>query len=145
LTIVVDTNVMIAALIQAGIVRGLVLGNPDVFIAPEECVLEAWETRGDWNRRRVPDALIREALDLMTDRFVAVVTRPTHAEREPEARTLIRDPDDVPVVALALAVDNQGIWTFNTKDFSTPELLARVRVLGTGEVKALLKGSTEDR
>ncbi len=76
LNIIVDTNVIVAALIQRGIVRELILRRPD--------------------------------------------------------------PDDVPVVALALAVDNEGIWTFNTKDFSDPRLLPRLRILGTAEVKSLL-------
>lgn len=138
LTIVVDTNVIVAALIQRGIVRELLLGHRDVFVTPEACIGEVWENRGEWNRGRVPDDLVRETLDLMTEQFVAVVPRPTSGAREREARALIRDPDDVPVVALALSIDNEGIWTFNTKDFSSPELLARVRILGPGEVKALL-------
>jgi hypothetical protein len=87
---------------------------------------------------------VREALDALTEEFVTVVSRPTYSEREREAEKLIRDPDDVPVAALALAVDNRGIWTFTTRDFSRPALLARVRVLGTAEVKALFSGEQAD-
>jgi len=67
-----------------------------------------------------------------------MVPEQTYAEREGEAGALIRDPDDVPVVAVALSIDHLGIWTFNAKDFSTLKLLARTRILGTGEVKAVL-------
>ena len=141
MNIIVDANVIVAALIQRGIVRQLVLANPGVFLTPDACVDEVWDNREDWNRRRVPEALVREALDLLTEHFIAVLPRLAYREREEEASTLIRDPDDVPVVALALAVDNRGVWTFNTRDFSGSALLARVRVLGTAEVKSLLSGS----
>jgi predicted nucleic acid-binding protein len=81
---------------------------------------------------------VKEALDFLTDEFVNVIPRSAYRGKEGEAANLIRDPDDVPVVALALAVDNEGIWTFNTKDFSGPRLLSRFRILGTAKVKARL-------
>ena len=126
MNIIVDANVIVAALIQRGIVRQLVLAHPGAFLTPDACVDEVWDNREDWNRRRVPEALVREALDLLTEHFIAVLPRLAYREREEEARTLIRDPDDVPVVALALAVDNRGVWTFNTRDFSGSALLARI-------------------
>lgn len=138
MNIVVDTNVVVAALIQRGIVRELVLGRPGVFVTPEACVREAWENREDWNRKKVPEALVKETLDFLTEEFVSVVPRSAYREKEDEAANLIRDPDDVPVVALALAMDNEGIWTFNTKDFSDSRLSSRCRILGTADVKSLL-------
>ena len=138
LTIIVDTNVIVAALIQAGIVRELVLDHPGVFLTPEACIGEVWENRQDWNRKKVPEASVKEALDFLTEEFVTVVPRSVYRGKEEEAPTLIRDPDDVPVVALALAVENEGIWTFNTKDFSGPLLTSRCRVLTTSAVKSLL-------
>lgn len=138
MTIVVDTNVIVAALIQRGIVRALVLDHPGALATPESCIAEVWDNRDDWNRKRVPEAVVREALDFLSEEFVTVVQRAVYREREAEAASLIRDPDDVPVVALALSVDNDGIWTFNTKDFGTPAVKSRCRVLGTADVKALL-------
>src|SRR6266571_1537059 len=101
---------------------------------------EGFKTRNEWFRAQIREALVKEALDFLTDEFVSVVPRSAYREKEGEAAGLIRDPDDVPVVALALAVDNEGIWTFNTKDFSDPRLLPRLRILGTAEVKSLLSG-----
>lgn len=118
--------------------RELLLGRPGVFITPETCVREVWENRKNWNRKKIPEALVKEALDFLTEEFVGVVPRSAYREREDEAANLIPDPDDVPVVALALAVDNEGIWTFNTKDFSDPRLSSRCRILGTADVKSLL-------
>jgi len=122
----------------AGIVRELVLDHPGAFLTPEACIGEVWENREDWNRKKVPEASVKEALDFLTEEFVTVVPRSVYRGKEEEAATLIRDPDDVPVVALALAVENEGIWTFNTKDFSGPLLTSRCRVLTTSAVKSLL-------
>ncbi len=141
MTIVLDTNVIVAALIQRGIVRELLLAHPHAFLTPEACIAEIWEHREEWNRRGLPDPVLREALDLLTDGFVTVVSREVYREKEGEARALIRDPDDVPVVALALAVDNQGVWTFNTRDFSDPRLASRITVLGTAGAKAVLSAA----
>ena len=141
LNIVIDTNVIVASLIRKGIVRELLVGHRGVFMTPESCIDEVWERRGAWNRRGVPDAEIAEALSWLTENIVAVMPRSVYRDREGEARALIADPDDVPVVALALSFDNDGTWTFNTKDFSRAELLARVRVLTTGDVRWLIEGS----
>ncbi len=138
MNIIVDTNVIVAALIQRGIVRELILRRPGVFMTPDACVREVWENRDDWNRKKVPETLVKEALDFLTDEFVSVLPRSAYRAKEDEASGLIRDPDDVPVVALALSVDNEGIWTFNTKDFSDPRLLSRFRILGTAEVQSSL-------
>ena len=141
LKIVVDTNVIVAALIRAGIVREILLRHPGAFLTPATCMEEAWEKRGEWNRRAMDERTIREALDLLAKRVLVVVPRSALHAKEAEAARLIRDPDDVPVVALALSLANEGIWTFNTKDFAGRELVACVRVLTTGEVKSLLEGS----
>jgi len=138
LSVIVDTNVLVAALLQAGIVRELILGHPHSFVTPDACVAELWDHREEWNRRGLSEGILGEAIDLLTEYFVSTIPRPAYQEKEGEARSLIRDPDDVPVVALALALDNRGVWTFNTKDFSGPRLLARIRVLTTSEVKAIL-------
>lgn len=138
MSIVVDTNVIVAALIQKGIVRELVLDHPGAFLTPESCITEVWGNREDWNRKRVPEAVVKEALDFLTEAFIVVVPRSVYQEEEAEAAVLIQDPDDVPVVALALAVDNEGIWTFNTRDFATRAVTSRCRILGAADVKSLL-------
>lgn len=40
MNVVADANVIVAALVQRGIVRQLVLGNPGFFVTPETCILE---------------------------------------------------------------------------------------------------------
>lgn len=77
-------------------------------------------------------------MNLLTADFISVFPESEYGSHMDEARSLVPDPDDVPVVALALAVPNDGIWTFNAKDFSGRALLARVRVLSTADVRFLI-------
>jgi len=138
LNIVIDTNVIVAALIRGGVVRALLLRSPGVFLTPESCIEEAWETRASWNRGEIPEDEIEEALEWLVERVLIVVPRSSYRDREGEAATLIAGPDDVPVVALALSITNEGIWTFNTRDFSGSDLILRTRVLTTSEVKSIV-------
>ncbi len=86
----------------------------------------------------MPEEFLRTTLDLMADDFLIVVSRDVYAGKVNEATPLTDDPDDVPVVALALTVDNLGIWTFNTKDFSKPALTSRIAILRTSDVVTLV-------
>ena len=52
----------------------------------------------------------------------------------PEAEELTDDKDDSPIIALALSVDNEGIWTYNTKHFRQDIFGERIRVLSTKDV-----------
>lgn len=136
---VVDTNVLIAALIVHGAVREVILRHPASFLTPQACLDELWEHTEVWNRRHATMRILRQAVAALCEDYVAVIPRSVYRGKEPEARLLIDDPDDVPVVSLALAVDNEGIWTFNTRDFRTPRLTARLRVLTTGEIDSVLR------
>ncbi len=57
-----------------------------------------------------------------------------YGDKKKEAEALIDDQDDWPFLALALTVENEGIWTYNTKDFDQEKIKARVKVLGTRDV-----------
>ena len=52
-----------------------------------------------------------------------------------EAEKLTDDIDDAPIIALALSVDNEGIWTFNVKHFKQEIFGKRIRVLTTKDVR----------
>jgi predicted nucleic acid-binding protein len=51
-----------------------------------------------------------------------------------EGEKLTDDKEDAPIIALALSVDNEGIWTYNTKHFKTEVFGERIRVLSTKDV-----------
>ncbi len=66
--------------------------------------------------------------------FVMPVSQEVYNSYISEAAELTDDKDDSPVIALALAVDNEGIWTYNIKHFRQEIFGERIRVLSTGDV-----------
>jgi len=137
LTVIIDTNVLIAMLIKKGIVRELIINNPGEFITPDWCLEEAWEHRSVWNKNNLDDDDLFEILKELREYFVLVVPKDDYIEFENEASKLIQDKNDIPILALALAIDNKGIWTFNTKDFKTEKIQKQVNIISTKEVKKL--------
>lgn len=69
--------------------------------------------------------------------FVMPASHDVYNKRIPEAGLLIEDVDDSPIVALALSVDNEGVWTYNTKHFKQEFFGWRLRVLSTKDVLGL--------
>ncbi len=132
--IIVDTNVIMAFLLTRGITHRIIAAHKDVFISPEHCFSEVWEHREAWNRNHVTDEALREILDGVKRLFIYPVPDAVGHPAMAEASGLIADPDDVPVVALALSVHNEGVWTYDTKHFCTGTLKKRIRVLSTSDV-----------
>jgi predicted nucleic acid-binding protein len=135
--IVVDTNVIIAMLITRGVTEEIISAHPDVFITPEHCYVEAWEHRDVWNRRRLDDDELKEIIEDVERLLVNSIPEGIYDDHLVQASKLISDPDDAPVVALALALKNDGIWTYDKKHFSTKALRGRVRILSTADVLTL--------
>lgn len=132
--IIVDTNVIIAFLITKGITQQIISTHKDVFITPEHCYEETWEHRDAWNKSGLDDSELEDILEDVKRYLILSAPRDFYKDKEPEASELIDDPDDVPVVALALAVHNEGIWTYDKKHFSTELLKSRVKILDTSDV-----------
>ena len=145
MTIIIDTNVLIAMLIKQGIVREIIINNPGVFITPEWCFAELWEHRTVWNKRDLNDSELKDILEDLKEHYILSVPEDDYIAFEKEASELINDPDDIPLIALALAVDNIGIWTFNTEDFLTEKIQKRIKVLSTKDVIELYPIAKEDQ
>ena len=134
MTIILDSNVLIAALIKPGIARMLVIGNPGEWLVPEAIFEEVWEHRDVWNRNRLPEAELHGILDMLSEDFVNIVSDRVYRDRAPTARGLVSDTEDWPLVALALSVDNDGIWTFNERHLEKARRQG-VRLLTTADVE----------
>jgi predicted nucleic acid-binding protein len=132
--IVVDTNVIIALLITRGVTERIISSNPDIFVTPEHCYAEAWEHRDAWNRHKLDDDELARIIEDVERLFVNSIPEGIYEDRLGEAAKLTPDPDDAPVVALALAIRNDGIWTYDKKHFSSKALRERVRVLTTKDL-----------
>ncbi len=135
--IVVDTNVLIALLITKGVTERIISAHPDVFVTPEHCYAEAWEHRDVWNRRKLDEGALVEIIEDVERLFVNSIPEGIYEDYQEEASMLTPDPDDAPVVVLALAIRNDGIWTYDKKHFSSNALMERVRVLATADVAKL--------
>lgn len=134
MTVVVDTNVLIAMLIKKGVVREVIINNPGEFITPEWCIEELWKHRDVWNRNQLDEQELFSIIQELRGYYILVVPKEDYVKSEKKASELIKDPNDVPILALALAVDNKGIWTFNTTDFETKEIQEHISILSTKDV-----------
>lgn len=107
-------------------------------MSPAHCFDELWEHRKRWNERKLPDNELIEILDDVKRLFVIAISPEVYNSHIAEAEKLTADKDDAPVIALALSIDNDGIWTFNTKHFRQKIFGDRIKVLSTKDVIRLV-------
>ncbi len=136
--IIIDTNVLLAFLLTDGIIRRIITEKPDIFMSPKHCYDELWEHRNRWNKNRLQDKELLEIIADVKKLFVKVISPEVYNPYVLEAEKLTVDKDDAPVIALALSIDNEGIWTFNTKHFRQKIFGDRIQVLSTKAVIKLL-------
>jgi len=132
--IIIDTNVLLAFLLTNGITRRIIVEHSDVFMTPEHCYEELWEHRDRWNTNKLQDS---ELLGIVSDvkrLFVIAISSDIYGQYIKESEKLTDDKDDAPIIALALAVVNEGIWTHNIKHFRQKIFGERIRVLSTKDV-----------
>ncbi len=135
--LVLDTNVLIASLIKDSVTRAILLLPDFEYLLPEFALEEITRHRPKIARL---SSLASEELDLLLSillESVSVVPSERIVPHLAAAEKLIgaSDPDDVPFVALALAEENDGIWS-NDRAF---EGLPGIRVWKTTELKAYLR------
>lgn len=131
--LVLDTNVLIASLIKDSVTRAILLLPDFEYLLPEFALEEITRHRPKIARL---SGLASEELDLLLSillEAVFVVPMERIVPHLAAAEKLIgaSDPDDVPFVALALAEDNDGIWS-NDHAF---EGLPGIKVWKTTELK----------
>jgi predicted nucleic acid-binding protein len=131
--IIIDTNVLLAFLLTNGITRRIIVENPEVFMSPEYCFDELWEHKDRWNKNLLDSELL-EVVNDVKRLFVLAVSPKVYSPYISEGEKLTDDKADAPIIALALSVDNEGIWTYNTKHFRQEVFGERIRVLSTKDV-----------
>jgi predicted nucleic acid-binding protein len=132
--IIIDTNVLLSFLLTNGITRRIIAENHEVFITPEYCFEELWEHRDRWNKKDLPDSELLKVVNDVKKLFVMAVLPNVYNPYISEGEKLTEDKEDAPIIALALSVDNEGIWTYNTKHFKQEIFGERIRVLSTKDV-----------
>lgn len=136
MSITVDANIIMAALVKAGVVRSIVTSHPKAWVMPVMCRNEVWRHRDRWNRNRLDDGRLAGILHDLLE-CVEIVSAASYACKIEEAATLVRDQDDAEVLALAMARENIGLWTFNVKDYAPAAATGKVRLLTTRDVAAI--------
>ena len=135
--LIVDTNILISSLIKDSITREILLLPFMDFYLPEFALEEVEAHKTKISKL---SGLSRDEIDFFLDLLlenISIVPARTIRPYLKEAEKIIGDidPGDIPFIALALAVDNDVIWS-NDKHFKkveklkiwkTPELLAHIK------------------
>ena len=117
--LVLDTNVLISALLKSSATRAILLHPSFEFFLPEFGLEEIRRHKPELRKR---SGLTDEAIDLLLSLLlerVAIVSATLIEPHLEHAKRLIghRDPADIPFVAMALTITNDGLWTHDA-DFS---------------------------
>jgi len=141
MTLILDTNIIISALIRNSTTREILFLPTFNFIVPEFAIEEIYHHKLkicklsgiNEDELEILISLILQNIDIIhSDEIIPYYSK---------AMKIIGDIDmgDVPFVALALAVKNDGIWT-NDRDFDS---IKDIRVWKTSEILNYLKESSE--
>jgi len=117
--LVVDSNILFAALLRNSTVRALLIDSPHMLFAPEFIVQEIFTheqeivVRAGYSLRE-----FRQLFGLVT-RSLHIITKDKYMHCLAEADDLLGhvDKGDVPFLALALSFRCDAIWTENMKHF----------------------------
>jgi len=116
--LVVDTNILLSALIKKSATRKILLHPGFEFYAPEHIFHEIENHKNEVIKK---SGLSKEEFYIVLDSVLtnAIITPENEfAKHIPKAWDIMKniDPDDFPFLALALSFENDGIWT-NDKHF----------------------------
>lgn len=145
MSLVVDSNVIFAAMLRDGATRGLLVEPPMPLLSPEWMLSEIRAHVPEISRRSgIGERDLALLLALLCEN-IEVVPEPEYAPQMARARGMTpQDPGDAPFVAVALSRACQGIWTQNTRHFegtgidvwSTARILEWVRSQGAAARRA---------
>lgn len=135
--LVIDTGILISALLKDSVTREILLFSSGDFLLPEYAFEELEKHKDSISAR---SGLSREDIEIVLSLIIENITIIPASKLKPhmqKAHNLIGciDPLDVPFAALALAVENDGIWS-NDKHF---ENLKGIKIWKTSEVFNYIK------
>ncbi len=137
LLLVVDANVIIAAILRDSTTRRILLGNEVLPVAPgiiiDEIVSNIREISA---KSSLSEDACRRVIEILT-RHLRLLSLPEYADFLPEAIESIggRDASDAPYLAAAMAVGADGIWSHDA-DFSSQR---RFKVFSTKQLEKLIQ------
>ena len=121
--LVIDTNIIISALIREGITRKLLL-FPGIQLVTPEVTFEEIENHIGLitTKSKLPKDDIQQILQILK-KYIKTVPESHWWDHYTQAKSLIgkKDPKDVPFIAVAFAVTVDGIWS-NDRDFESQSI-----------------------
>lgn len=135
--LIIDTNILLAALIKDSTVREIILMPFFEFSLPEFAIVELKKHLSLISQR---SSLTKNEIDILLGILlenITIVSKSQIAPYIPKAKEAIGrvDMNDVPFVALAYAIENDGIWT-QDKDF---DVLKDIKVWKTKDILRYLR------
>ena len=109
--LVVDTNIILAALLKNKTIRKIILFSNHKLFVPDFSFEEInYIKRSLYRRIGIKEEELIKILNILEKRFIIV---PVHlyTHKMKEAKNLLKDKDDAPFLALALAFSLDAIWT----------------------------------
>jgi len=138
--LVIDTSILISALLKDSVTREILFFSSIDFLLPEYAFEEIDKHKDNISAR---SGLSREEIEIVLSLIIENITIIPASKLKPymgKAHKIIGSIDlfDVPFVALALSIDNDGIWS-NDKHFKN---LKGIKIWKTSDVFNYFKSQT---
>lgn len=136
---IIDTNILISALIKDSITRKILLSPKLKFYLPKYLLNEISKYIPEISEKANQGIeIIKKILNILLENFF-IVPFSVYKPNLKKAIDIMRDIDekDVQFIALALSIKNDGIWT-NDKHFKKQNA---IKILTTYDITILLKFS----
>jgi predicted nucleic acid-binding protein len=116
--LVVDTNIIISALIKDGINRKILFSPFIDFITPDYSLEEILKyERVICKKANLDHNGFKKILNIIFGK-ISIIPKREYLDKLNRAKTMIKDLDDTPFIALNLATKADGIWS-NDEHFKT--------------------------
>ncbi|MBI4895870.1 MAG: hypothetical protein HY831_05245 [Candidatus Aenigmarchaeota archaeon] len=136
--LIVDTNILFAGLLRNGLVRESLIKSHFILYSPETAIKEIRKYQSEIIKRSgLTEEDFEDLLNLITEN-INIIEKERYFEKLEEANKLMGHIDkvDVPFIALALSITNDGIWTDNIRDFGKQN---KIKIWTTKDILNLLE------
>lgn len=137
MNIVLDSNIIISAILKDSSTRALIINSPYKLFLPEFCFFEMKNHLPEIIKKSgIPKQNISRIIDLLL-RYVRIIPMRSLVKYEKEASRIISsiDDKDKQFIAAALSLNNSAIWS-NDKALKKQ---SKIKILSTEEIITLME------
>ena len=122
--LIIDSNILFAALLKDSLTRSILISSPLTLYAPENLITEIRKYETEILARTGYGKDEFELLFTLITENVHIIEKTEYLDQLEQADQLIgnKDKGDIPFLALALSIPNDGIWTQNTKHYTQKKI-----------------------